>query len=61
VGGLAIQFVAASLPIVSQMLGNAAVPVELWAVVVVGASGAWGMSGVISQVAWRRDDAGAGR
>jgi hypothetical protein len=33
---VAIQFAAASLPVVSNMLGNAAIPVELWTVVFVG-------------------------
>jgi hypothetical protein len=42
VSGVAIQFAAASLPVVSNMLGNAAIPVELWTVVFVGAFVAWG-------------------
>ena len=53
VGGVAIQFAAAYLPAVSNMLGNAAIPVELWAVVFVGACVAWGLSEVIARVVWR--------
>lgn len=33
IGGVANQFVVASLPVVSNMLGNAAIPVKLWTVV----------------------------
>jgi Ca2+-transporting ATPase len=53
VGGVAIQFVAASLPAVSNLLGNAAIPTELWAVVFVGAFVSWGLSEVIARLAWR--------
>ena len=52
VSGVAIQFAAASVPAVSNMLGNAAIPVELWAVVSVGACVAWGLSEVIARVVW---------
>jgi Ca2+-transporting ATPase len=55
VGGMAIQFAAASLPVVSNMLGNAAIPVELWPVVLVGAFVAWGLSEVIARFVWRTD------
>ena len=50
VGGLAIQFVAASLPLVSNMLGNAAMPVELCGVVFVGGFVAWGTFEGIARV-----------
>ena len=59
-GGVAIQFAAASVPFVSNMLGHAAIPVELWAVVFGGAFIAWGMSEAISRVVWRNAEAGAG-
>jgi Ca2+-transporting ATPase len=61
VGGVAIQFAAASLPFVSKMLGNAAIPVELWAMVFVGAFIAWGAAEVIARVVWRNSEAGASR
>jgi Ca2+-transporting ATPase len=60
-GGVAIQYAAASVPFASNMLGNAAIPVELWAVVFGGAFVAWGMSEVISRVVWRNAEAGVGR
>jgi Ca2+-transporting ATPase len=52
-GGVAIQFVAASLPFVSNMLGNAAIPLELWAVVFAGAFVAWAASEAIARIVWR--------
>ena len=60
-GGVAIQFAAASVPFASNMLGNAAIPVELWGVVFGGAFIAWGMSEAISRVVWRNAEAGVGR
>jgi Ca2+-transporting ATPase len=53
VGGVAIQFAAASLPVVSNMLGNAAIPVELWPVVLVSAGIVWALSEVIAKFVWR--------
>jgi Ca2+-transporting ATPase len=52
-GGVAIQFAAASVPIISNMLGNAALPIELWAAVFVCAFVAWGVSEVIARFVWR--------
>jgi Ca2+-transporting ATPase len=54
VGGVAIQVAAASVPFVSNLLGNAALPVELWAVVLVAALGSWGFAEVISRMVWRQ-------
>ena len=54
VGGVAIQVAAASVPFVSNLLGNAALPVELWTVVLVAALGSWGLAEVISRVVWRQ-------
>ena len=53
VGGVAIQVAAASVPFVSNLLG-AALPVELWAVVLVAALGSWGLAEVISRGVWRQ-------
>jgi Ca2+-transporting ATPase len=55
IGGVAIQIAAASLPVVSRLLGNAGIPLELWAVVFTGAFVAWGLSEVISRMVWRGD------
>jgi P-type Ca2+ transporter type 2C len=54
IAGVAIQFAAASLPFTSDLLGNAAIPVELWGVVFGGALLAWGLAEACSQVAWRQ-------
>jgi Ca2+-transporting ATPase len=54
-GGIAIQFAAASLPFVSSMLGNAAIPWELWAVVFGSAFVAWGLAETIARVVWRSE------
>jgi Ca2+-transporting ATPase len=53
VGGVAIQFVAASVPLVSNLLGNAAIPRELWTVVFAAALVAWGLSEAIATMVWR--------
>ena len=55
-GGISLQFAAASFPGVSSLLGNAAIPVELWGVVFGGALLSWGMAEAISRFIWR--DAG---
>jgi Ca2+-transporting ATPase len=52
-GGMVIQIGAASVPFLSTLLGNAAIPVELWAVVFAGSLLAWGMAEAISQLVWR--------
>jgi Ca2+-transporting ATPase len=51
--GIAIQFAAASLPFVSNLLGHAAIPWELWAVVFAIAFASWGLAEVFSRVVWR--------
>jgi Ca2+-transporting ATPase len=52
IGGVAIQFAAASVPVVSNLLGNAAIPVELWGVVFFGAFVSWGLSEMIARFVW---------
>jgi hypothetical protein len=59
VGGVAIQLAAASLPAVSNLLGNAAIPVELWGVVFGGAFVSWALSEVIARIVWRNGEAPA--
>jgi Ca2+-transporting ATPase len=61
VGGVAIQFAAASLPAISNLLGNAAIPVELWAVVFGGAFVSWELSEVIARIVWRNSEEPARR
>jgi Ca2+-transporting ATPase len=53
-GGVAIQLAAASVPLVSTMLGGVSLPLELWAVVCVATLGAWGCAELISRVVWRQ-------
>jgi Ca2+-transporting ATPase len=53
-GGVAIQLAAGSLPGVSRLLGNATIPMELWAVVFVGAFVSWALSRTISRRVWRK-------
>ncbi len=53
VGGIGIQLAAASVPFVSHLLGSAALPVELWAVVFGAALGSWGLAELISRIVWR--------
>jgi Ca2+-transporting ATPase len=61
VAGIAIQLAAASLPPVSNLLGNAALPMELWVVVFVAALVSWGLSEAIARIAWRNVQAPARR
>jgi Ca2+-transporting ATPase len=60
--GVGIQLAAASLPFTADLLGGAAIPVELWGVVFGGALLAWGLAEAHSRFAWRqRPHGGAGR
>jgi Ca2+-transporting ATPase len=61
VGGLAIQILAASVPIASDLLGDAAIPMELWTVVFAGSFASWGMAEAISRLVWRDSARGVGR
>ena len=54
IAGVAIQVAAASLPFTSDLLGDAAIPAELWRVVFGGALLAWGLAEVCSRLAWRQ-------
>jgi hypothetical protein len=54
VGGVGIQIAAASMPFVSNLLGSAALPVQVWAVVFAAAFVSWGLSELISQLVWRQ-------
>jgi P-type Ca2+ transporter type 2C len=54
VGGVGIQLAAASMPFVSNLLGSAALPAELWAVVFAAAVGSWGLAELMSLLVWRQ-------
>lgn len=53
IAGLGIQLTAASLPFAADLLGGVAIPMELWAVVMLGAWLAWGLAEGSSRFAWR--------
>jgi len=59
--GVGIQFAAASLPFTSDLLGDAAIPTELWGVVFGGALLAWALAEVCSRLAWRQHARGGVR
>jgi Ca2+-transporting ATPase len=61
IAGVGIQFAAASLPFTSELLGDAAIPVELWGVVFGGALLAWGLAEGCSRLAWRQHRREGGR
>ena len=54
ISGIGIQFAAASVPFVSNLLGNAAVPMELWGVVFAAAFLSWGLAELIARWLWRK-------
>jgi Ca2+-transporting ATPase len=57
--GVAIQVAAASLSFTSELLGNGAIPMELWGVIFGRARLAWGQAAAPSRLAWRQH-AGSG-
>ena len=52
--GILVQIAAAAVPVVADMLGQARLPVELWALVFGMALLAWGLIEGIAQVTWRQ-------
>ena len=52
IAGVAIQVAAASLPFTADLLGSAAIPVELWGVVIGSALLAWGLAEAAARLAW---------
>lgn len=52
--GIGIQIAAASLQFSAALLGNAAIPSELWALVFGGALLAWGLAESVSRFVWRQ-------
>jgi Ca2+-transporting ATPase len=51
-GGIAIQLAAASVPVVSNSLGHATIPAELWILVFGGALLSWGLAEALSRIVW---------
>ncbi len=51
--GIAIQVGASFLPFTAILLGNATIPVELWALVFGAAALAWALAEALSRLAWR--------
>jgi Ca2+-transporting ATPase len=51
--GAGIQIAAASLPFSANLLGNAAIPIELWVVVLGGALVAWALAEASSRFVWQ--------
>jgi Ca2+-transporting ATPase len=54
VGGIAVQLLASLVPVISDLLGGAGLPLELWGVVGATALLAWGLAELISRIAWRQ-------
>jgi Ca2+-transporting ATPase len=52
-GSLTIQLIAASIPAVSNLLGNAGIPAELWVVVLATVFMSWGLAEAVSRFVWR--------
>jgi P-type Ca2+ transporter type 2C len=52
-GGLAIQLLAASVPVASNLLGDAGIPPELWIVVIATTFTSWGLAEAVSRFVWR--------
>jgi len=51
--GIGLQLASGWLPFTANMLGNASIPVELWALVFAGAALAWGLAEATARLAWR--------
>ena len=56
--GIGIQVAAASLPLVANLLGNAAIPTELWGLVCGAALLAWALAEAVSRFVWRHHAGG---
>ena len=52
--GILIQVATASVPFAARLLGNAAIPLELWGLVFTGAFLAWGLAEAMSRFVWYR-------
>ncbi len=53
IAGIAVQLVAAWVPFTAELLGGAAIPIELWGLVAAAALLAWGLAEALSRLAWR--------
>jgi Ca2+-transporting ATPase len=54
IAGIVMQLAAARLPFTADLLGGAAIPIELWAVVFGAAFLVWGLAEAFSRLAWRK-------
>jgi Ca2+-transporting ATPase len=59
--GIGVQVAAASFPVTAGLLGQAAIPGELWVLVVAAALAAWGLSEGIARFVWRHGAGDLGR
>jgi hypothetical protein len=55
IAGIGIQVAAVPLPLTADLLGDAAISVELWGVVFVGARLAWGLAEANARFVRRQD------
>jgi Ca2+-transporting ATPase len=53
-GGVLLQLAAGWVPLLSRLLGQAAVPLELWVVIFAVALLAWGGAEIVSRWVWRK-------
>jgi Ca2+-transporting ATPase len=58
--GIVVQIAAAALPFLSDLLGHAAIPVELWTVVLAAAFLSWGLAEAVARLIWRTTGSAAG-
>jgi Ca2+-transporting ATPase len=57
--GVIIQVGAAWLPLTSELLGQAHIPIELWGIVIGGSLVSWGLAAGLTRVVWRDPDPGS--
>jgi hypothetical protein len=57
IGGMLLQVAVASSAFVARLLGNAALPIELWPIVFAVGAIALGGAEIISRLAWRENAA----
>jgi Ca2+-transporting ATPase len=53
-GGVLLQLTAGWVPLLSRLLGQATVPLELWVVIFAVALLAWGGAEIVSRWVWRK-------
>jgi Ca2+-transporting ATPase len=58
--GVVVQLAVGWVPVVSDLLGGASIPFELWGLVAVGALTSWGLAEAVTRIVWRRPGGGSG-